>query len=76
MWIIERHLKFWKGFLQERACPEGYMVEVYMVYHMMVYVTQYLPNLVAKTHMDCIWDIDSIKKFEGEYLVGTIDLGK
>ena len=47
------------------------MIEGYMVCQMMVYITQYLPNLIAKTHIDCIWDLDSTKKFEGEYLVGN-----
>jgi len=47
------------------------MIEGYMVYRMMVYITQYLPKLVAKIHIDCIWNLDSIKKFEEEYLVGN-----
>ena len=71
MLMVERHLKFLKGLVRQRACPKDSMVEGYMVYHMMVYVTQYLRNLVAKTHIDCIWDLNSIKKFKGEYLVGN-----
>ena len=66
MWMIERHFKFLKGLIWQRTCPKDSMVEGYMVYQMMVYVTQYLPNLAAKTHIDCIWDLDSIKKIEGE----------
>ena len=70
MWMAKRHLKFLKGLIRQRARLEGSMVEGYMVYHMMVYATQYLPNLAINTHIGCIWDLDSIKKFEGEYLVG------
>ena len=57
MWMVERHLKFLKGLVQQRAHPKGYMVEGYMVSEMMVYVTQYIPNLATKTHIDCIWEI-------------------
>ena len=75
MWMVERHLKFMKGLVWKRARPKGSMVEGYMVYHMMVYVTQYLSNLVENTHIDCIWDLDSIKKFEGSTWRGKVDLG-
>ena len=39
----------------------------------MVYISQYLPKLVAPTMhaVDCIWDVNSIKKFEDqEHLLG------
>ena len=71
MWMVERHLKFLKGLAWQRACPKGSMVEGYMVYQMMVYVTQSLPNLESKTHIDCIWDLDSIIKFKVEYSMGN-----
>ena len=41
-----------------------------MVYQSMVYISQYLPKLVAIMHVDHIWDVNSIKKFEGEHLLG------
>ena len=66
IWMVERHVRFFKSLVQQRACPKGSMVKGYMVYQMMVYITQYLPNLV-----DSIWDLDSTKKFKGEYLVGN-----
>jgi hypothetical protein len=46
------------------------MVEGYMVYQTMVYITKYLPKFVANIHVDHIWDPNSINKFEGEYLMG------
>ena len=32
MWMVERHLKFMKGLVQQRTRLEGSMVEGYMVY--------------------------------------------
>ena len=68
MWMVERHLKSLKDLVRQRACPKGYMVEGYMVYESMVYISQYLPKLVVQAMhaVDCIWDVNSIKKFERE----------
>ena len=63
-------LEIFEGFGSKKSRPEGSVIEGYMEYQMMVYIIQYLPNLATKTNTDCIWDLDSIKKFEGEYLVG------
>ena len=41
-----------------------------MLYQSMVYISQYLPKLAANMHVDRIWDVNSIKKFEGEHLLG------
>jgi hypothetical protein len=70
--MVERHLKSLKALVRQRACPEGSMVEGYMVYESMVYISQYLPKLVVQAMhaMDCIWDVKSIKKFEREQLLG------
>jgi hypothetical protein len=72
MWMVERHLKFLKALVRQRARPEGSMVEGYMVYQTMVYITEYLPGLAfIKIDLDrCIGDPNSINKFEGEYLMG------
>ena len=32
MWMVERHFKFMKGLVQQRAHPKGSKVEGYMVY--------------------------------------------
>jgi hypothetical protein len=68
MWMVERHLKSLKALVRERACPEGSMVEGYMVYESMVYISQYIPKLVAQAMhaVDFIWDVNSIKKIERE----------
>ena len=70
MWIVERHLKFMKGLVRKRELPEDSMLEGYMVYQTMVYISEYLPNFSTNIHVDRIWDPNSINKFEGEYLRG------
>jgi hypothetical protein len=52
MWMVERHLKSLKALVRQRACPEGSMVEGYMVYQTMVYITQYLPKIAASINVD------------------------
>jgi hypothetical protein len=48
------------------------MVEGYMVYESMVYISQYIPKLVAQAMhaTDFILDVKSIKIFEREQLLG------
>jgi hypothetical protein len=70
MWMVERHLKSLKDLVRQRAPPKGSMVEGYMVYQTMVYITQYIPKIVVSINVDHIWDVNSINKFEGEYLLG------
>jgi hypothetical protein len=72
MWMVERHLKSLKALVRQRARLEGSMVEGYMVYKSMVYISQYLPKLATQAMhaVDCIWDVNSIKKFEREKLLG------
>ena len=68
MWMVERHLKSLKAFVRQRARPKGSMVEGYVVYQSMVYISNYLPILVAPAMnaVDFIWDVNCIKKFEVE----------
>lgn len=42
----------------------------------MVYISEYLPKFATNIHVDRIWDPNSIKKFEGEYLMGKGRLRK
>jgi hypothetical protein len=49
MWMVDRHLKSLKALVRQRARHEGSMVEGYMVYQSMVYISQYLPKLIAPT---------------------------
>ena len=46
------------------------MMEGYMVYQNMLYVSEYLPKLASKLNLRCICDPDSNNYFEGEYLNG------
>ena len=68
--MVERHLKFMNGLVRQRAHPEGSMVEGYMVYQKMLYVSEYLPLLASKINLHRICDPDSNHKFEGEKLKG------
>jgi hypothetical protein len=71
MWMVERHLKSLKDFIVKRARPECSMVEGYMVYQSLVYISQCLPKLATKVmKVPRIWDVNYINKFEGEVLVG------
>jgi hypothetical protein len=47
--MVERHLKSLKELVRQRERPEGSMVEGYMVYQSMVYISQYIPKLAATT---------------------------
>ena len=72
MWMVERHLKSLKALVRQRARREGSMVEGYMVYESIVYISQYVAKLEMKAMdaVDFIWDVNSIKNFEGEHLLG------
>ena len=52
------------------------MMEGYMVCQNMLYVREYLPNLVSKINLHRIYDPDSNNNFEGEYLKGKGRLRK
>ena len=70
--MVERHLKFLKALVRQRARPEGSMVEGYMIFQAMVYIIEYFPGL-AFIKMELhrrIGDPNSTKKSEGEYLRG------
>ena len=64
-----------EGFCQTKSSPEGSMVEGYMVYQCMVYISQYLPKLVENMNVPRIWNLNSINKFEGEVLLGKCTMG-
>jgi hypothetical protein len=68
--MVERQLKSLKAFVRQRTCPKGSMVEGYMVYQCMVYISQYLPKLIENRNVPHIWHLDSINKFEEEVLLG------
>ena len=51
MWMVERHLKFMKGLVRQRAHVEGSMMEGYTVYQNMLYVSEYLPILASKLNL-------------------------
>ena len=68
--MVERKLKSLKNLVRQRARPEGSMVEGYMVYQCMVYITEYLAELAENMNVPRIWHLDSINKFEAEVLLG------
>ena len=69
--MVERHLKSLKALVRQRACPEGSMVEGYMVYQTLVYISDYLPDLGRKINMHCIWGVNNVKISKVEVLVGN-----
>ena len=62
--------EFIERFYLTRACPEGSIVQEYVVYQSTVYISQYLPNLAKNINLPRIWHVNSINKFEGEVLLG------
>ena len=52
------------------------MMEGYTVHQNMLYVSEYLPNLVSNLNLRHICDPDSNHKFEGEQLKGKGRLRK
>jgi hypothetical protein len=67
--MVERHLKSLKTLVRQRAHPEGSMVEGYMVYQMLVYMSDYLPNLGREINMHCILGVNNVKISKVEVLV-------
>jgi hypothetical protein len=41
-----------------------------MVYQSLVYISEYLTEVVAYINVPCIWVVDSIKKYEGGVMLG------
>ena len=68
--MVAKHLKFMKGFVRQLARAEGSMMEGYMVYQNMLYVSEYLPILASNLNLRRFCDLDSNSNFEGEYLKG------
>ena len=71
MYMVENHLKYLKALVRQRARPKGSLVEGYMVYQTMVYISQYITKIRKRINvLDHIWDVNSMNKFEGEHLLG------
>ena len=70
IWMVERHLKFMKGLVRQRAHAKGSIMEVYTVYQNMLSVIEYIPILASKLNLHRICDPNSNNKFEGEQLKG------
>ena len=70
MWMAERHLEFFMGLGRQRVHPKGSMVYGYMVYHNMMYISEYLHKLASKLNLCCTCDRDSNNNLKGEYLIG------
>ena len=68
--MVERNFKSLKDLVRQRELPEGSIVEGYLVFQTMVYITQYIPKITTSINVDHIWGVNSIKKFEGENLLG------
>ena len=64
------------GLVRQRTHLEGSMMDGYMVYQNMMYISEYIPKLMSNINLDHIWDPNSIKKFEGDQLMGKENQGK
>ena len=73
---VERHLKTLKALIRQISHLEGSMVEGYMVYQSMVYITQYLQLLSSNMQVEHIWDVNFMKKFQGEHMLGKGRMSK
>ena len=69
MWMVERNLKELKAHFRQRARLEGSMVQGYIIYQSMVYISQYLPNLAKNINLPHTSHVNSINKFEGEVML-------
>ena len=76
MWMVERNLKFMKGFVRQRERVEGSMMDGYMVYQNMLYVSEYIPNLVSKLNLLRICDQTPITILKGSTRRGKVDRGR
>ena len=65
-----KHSKFMKGLVRQQQHVVVSMMEGYIVYQKMLYVSEYIPNLASKLNLRRICDPDSNNNFEGEYLKG------
>ena len=65
-----------KGLVRQQERAEGSMMEGYMVYQNMLYVSEYLPILASKLNLCRICDPKSNNKFEREQLKGKDRLRK
>ena len=59
-----------KGLVRQQARAKGSMMEGYMVYQNMMYISEYIPKLASKLHLAHICDPHSNNNFEGEYPKG------
>ena len=60
-----------KGLVRKRARVEGSMMEGYMVYQNMMYISEYIHKLASNLNLGRICDPHSNNNFEGEYLKGN-----
>ena len=70
MWVVEGYLKSLKVFIRQRSCSEDSMVEGYMEYQSLVYISEHLPKVAIDINVPFFWDVNSINKFKGEVLLG------
>ena len=58
--------------VRQQAHLEGSMMDGYMVYQNMMYISEYLPKLAWNLNLGSICDPDSNKNFKGEYMKGKV----
>ena len=68
MFFLERFMKTLKGFVRQRARPEGSMAEGWLIQESLVYITKFLSSL--DPGMPRLWTPDSDSRIEGEEAQG------
>ena len=58
------------GLVRQWTHDKGSIMEGYMVYQNILYVSEYLPKLASKLNLRRICDPNSNNNFEGDYLKG------
>lgn len=69
MFFLERFLKTLKGFVRQRACPEGSMAEGWLIQESLVYITKFLTK--ENFTMPALWTMEDDSRVAGEVLQGN-----
>ena len=69
MFFLERFMKTLKGFVRQRARPEGSMAEGWLVSEALVYISEWLSTVDRDKGL--LWSLKEDDRLNGDVLVGT-----
>ena len=70
MFPVERYLKVLKKFVKQKACPEGSMLQGYLLFKSTVYFTKLCNELNIEGPQ--LWDSNQSEKVEGHVFIGRV----